>query len=69
MLEREKTVRDAAGPRLKSAVGCEELLSWLRIFSEIGVMLCVVKRLAPAMSLGSAPPAIAPLSALRRALR
>src|SRR5471032_496094 len=64
-----KTVRAPRGPRLKLGIGAGASLICSRIFSEVAVMLCVVKRLAPAMSAGFAPPANADGRASSRALR
>jgi hypothetical protein len=64
-----KTVREPSGPSVKLATGVAEARSWARIFREMAVMLCVVKRLTAAMSLGFAPPAIAPGRASSNALR
>src|SRR5262249_7307463 len=46
------TVREPSGASRKFATGAGADRIWSRIFSEIAVMLCVVKRLASAMSLG-----------------
>src|SRR3954469_25236185 len=45
-----KTVRAPPAAMLKLACGAVAVRIWARIFSEIAVMLCVVKRLAAAMS-------------------
>jgi hypothetical protein len=63
------TVRVPPGPSAKLGAGAAEARIWARIFWEIGVMLCVVKRLSAAISLGFAPPTMAPGSASRSALR
>src|SRR6266849_1260322 len=63
------TVRDPSGARLKLAVGAGAARIWSRIVSEIAVMLCVVKRLASAMSLGCTPPANADGRASSNAFR
>ena len=61
-----KTVRSPLRPRLKfTGLPC----SWARICREVAVMLCVVKRLAAAMSFGPTPPLIAIGSASSRFFR
>ena len=64
-----KTVRLPSGARLKFGTGAGADRIWSRIFSEIAVTLCVVKRLASATSSGDTPAANAEFSASRTALR
>ncbi len=51
-----KTVRAPAGPSAKLAAGAGAERIWSRIFSEISVMLCVVKTLAAAIPWKPTPP-------------
>ena len=64
-----KTARAPPVPMLKFACGAGALRIWSRIFCEIAVMLCVVKRLAAAMSSLWTPATNAEFSASISALR